>query len=68
MISVPWKVPQAFNSTGEASAVLSSILPVKHFIVVFCQFRQKSGFFIQNASKKGLQRLSWWTIPYVAKP
>ena len=67
LISVPWKVPQAFSSTEEAIAVLFSILQVA-FHSGFCQFRQKSSFFIQNASKKGLQRLFWWTIHHVAVP
>ena len=67
LISVPWKVPQAFSSTEVAIAVLSSILPVA-FHSGFCQFRKKLVFFMQNASEKGLQRLFWWTKPYVAVP
>ena len=30
-----------------------------HFIVVFCQFRQKQGFFMQVVFQKGLQRPFW---------
>ena len=37
-----------------------------HFIVVFCQFRQKPGFFMQNVSQKGLQRPFWLSLHYVA--
>ena len=39
-----------------------------HFIVVFCQFRQKPGFFMQNVFQKGLQRPFWLSLHYVAKP
>ena len=38
-----------------------------HFVVVFCQFRQKPGFFMQNVSQKVLQRLFWLSSHYVAK-
>ena len=37
-----------------------------HFVVVFCQFRQKPGFFMQNVSQKGLQGPLWLSLHYVA--
>ena len=37
-----------------------------HFIVVFWQFRQKPGFFMQNVFQKGLQRPFWLSLHYVA--
>ena len=37
-----------------------------HFVVVFCQFRQKSGFFMQNVFQKELQRPFWLSLHYVA--
>ena len=42
-------------------------LPQWHFMVVFCQFRQKPGFFMQNVSRKGLQRPFWLSLHYVAQ-
>ena len=37
-----------------------------HIVVVFCQFRQKPGFFMQNVFQKGLQRPFWLSLHYVA--
>ena len=42
--------------------------PKRHFIVVFCQFRQKPGFLIQNVSQKGIQWPFWLSLHYVTKP
>ena len=45
----------------------SSILPVA-FQDGFSPNLPKTFFSTQNASKKGLQRLFWWTLHYVAEP
>ena len=65
-------LPPLEKGTEEASRKRqlhhNPVLSQWHFIVVFCQFRQKPGFFMQNVSQKGLQRPFWLSLQQLVVP